>query len=164
MSKRPISYTAKLDGKIVGKRKSHRVYTHAVVVRHSESYHRKRAYEYVATNTDRSNFEFYSFIATCEPGVSVRPNGWNTNTTFSAEEIAVAKIAIVGGLDAYVAKAREKAIERFEAHKASGEFEPGVVTWCGRADLAEKEVSKRIGSPMFDLVTAVHALVEGGSK
>lgn len=157
----PNKYVARLDGKIVGKRTSaSRTYTHAIVVLPDVNKARDAAYNYVGFDHDRSNYEYECGIAKCE-GVIIDANDTTTYKgpcagqtsyinkycgrmvrSYTAEEIADAKTQTAGGWDGYVALQRATAVERFEENLAQGVFTPGVATWCGRADLAQKEAAK----------------------
>ncbi len=122
------TYIAKFDGKIVGKRTTKdRTYTHAVVVVASQEYYRKAAYDYVATETDKSNFRFYVQVA---EGRS--PYG-QTN-----QEMIDASVRIDGGFDAYISRVRDREIQRFEQDILDGRFLPKVATWSGSRILANK--------------------------
>jgi hypothetical protein len=152
------NYVAKLDGVAVGTRSSPRAYTHAVIIQWNEAHYRDAAYNYKASKTDRSNFDYNTDIAT--QGInhphhniqSWRPDG-------DLEGIARAKAQIEGGFDAYVERLRQKAIEYFEAGRAKGGFKPGVAAWNGRRDLAEKEASKYRGRTAIANVWIVEAEV-----
>lgn len=140
------SYIAKLNGKIVGKRTTKdRSYTHAIVIVPSRKYYEKRAYEYVATATDKSNYNYYLAIA---EGRSPYPQ--------SAEEQVRASGLVDGGYSAYIARVQEREIARFEERLAKGDFEPKVVSWAGRRDLAEKAARTYI-APWNDKVEIVLA-------
>jgi hypothetical protein len=132
-----IRYVAHLDGIVVGTRKSHRTYTHAIVVKVDEEFARAEAYHYLPTNYDLTNFNYFNEIA--DQGMqheyvrpkSFRPDG-DVDYLQHAAEIAEA------GWDAYVASRKASAIETFERLKAEGYYEPKVVAWAGRPDLAVK--------------------------
>jgi hypothetical protein len=146
-------YVAKLDGKVVGKRSTDRTYTHAVVVQDSEAVARSAAYDYVADESDRENFEYYTAIA--DLGIR-HDHGARTRPYFadhSGERLATMKRcqdedssatingaveSVEGGFDGYVARLRAEQIRRFEERRAEGRFEPYVIGWCGRPDLAQK--------------------------
>jgi hypothetical protein len=135
-------YIARLDGKIVGRRTTKaRTYTHAIVVQRIEELARKDAYEYTATKEDRRSFDYYTAVAARTTETQV-PHPAGFNYTSSASEIADAKQRIEGGFDAFIARKRADYIERFEAHKAKGGFEPQVAAWAGRLDLAQKAVGQ----------------------
>lgn len=137
-------YVARYNGEIVGTRTTaSRTYTHAVVAQWNEAESRAAAYGYKATETDRKNFNFYSFIAQQEPGKICTPPGWRMTTTFTAEEITKDKALVDGGFDAYAERQRQRNIEWFELRLSEGYFKPFVATWCGRLDLAQKEYSRR---------------------
>jgi hypothetical protein len=130
-------YIARLDGKIVGKRKTeNRTYTHAIVTQRNEVAARQFAYGYVATKSDRSNFDYY-----CAEAVKPR-HEWRTGETLAAY-MADCQAKVAGGFDAYVERVRRLEIERFEQALKKGAFEPQAVSWAGRPDLAQKEAAKR---------------------
>jgi hypothetical protein len=129
-------YIARLEGKIVGKRTSEsRTYTHAVVVQPSESEARAACYGYTATKDDRANFDYYTNVATL---------GMKHSHYYEGSDIVErAKEQVEGGFEAYVARLKARAIERFEERVTKGEYQPHAVTWCGRLDLAHKEAARR---------------------
>jgi hypothetical protein len=139
-------YIARLDGVVVGTRRSDRTYTHAIVAQLDEALARAEAYSYLPTNSDLNNFNYYTEIA--EQGIqhrfARRPSAsepWRTDAD-SVEQIHAALYWIEGGWDAYVAKMREIAICRFEAMKEKGAYEPKVIAWAGRPDLARKRAAE----------------------
>lgn len=129
-------YIARLEGKIVGKRTTKdRTYTHAVVVQPSESAAREACYGYTATKDDRENFDYYTGVVA---------QGTNHRNHYEGcKNIERAKEQIEGGFEAYVARLKARAIERFENNVAKGEYQPHTVAWCGRLDLAHTEVARR---------------------
>lgn len=156
-------YIAKFEGKVVGKRKSHRTYTHAIVVQADADKARDRAYNFVPNNKhDRGEFDYYCKIVACE-GKFIEPTGtmwdgrrkddvgqqlnnWNDGreyvSGYDAKAMADAKKKTADGWDGYVAYLRAEAIARFEQQFANGGFEPRVEAWAGRPDLAQKEASR----------------------
>lgn len=139
----PTKYIAKLHGVIVGKRTTQsRTYTHAVVVLEDVEADRKAAYGYVATKHDRENFNYQTEVATA--GLDHEHMRWCTEAQ-RIERLAEAVAEIAGGFDGYVARRRDKEIASFEDRLARGYYTPGVVTWCGRLDLAQKEANSRAG-------------------
>lgn len=139
-------YVAKWNGVIVGKRITQdRTYSHAIVVQNVEEAHRAAAYNYAATATDRSNFEYYTRIAE-----------GRSQFKHTAEEVVEASIKIDGGYEAYIGRVRERMITWFEEKKAKGYFEPCVAAWAGRLDLAAKAVSQHTG-PKRKLIGIVEA-------
>jgi hypothetical protein len=142
------NYIARLNNEIVGTRSSERTYTHAVVIQYNEQHFHDRAHNYEASGTDRKNFEYETEVAS---GRS--PYEWNKNDA----AIDKAKAIIEGGFDAYIERLRQRQIAIFETSRANGGFTPAVVTWCGRADLAQKEAAKRMGQPSIENVWVVQA-------
>lgn len=134
-------FTASFEGKIVGTRRSPRPYLFAIVVQWNAESHRADAYGYKATATDRSNFDYYSKCATGTYTDTFRTGKTFTNKIEGAE-LAAAQAKIEGGFDAYVARLRAEAIERFEASLKGGYFEPGVVAWSMSSVNAEKTANK----------------------
>ena len=139
-------YQARHDGVVVGTRTTkERTYTHAVVVQRVEEAARNSAYNFKPADHDRSNFDYYTAIAT--QGVAhehVRPMPWRAEPDLKV--LADATANIEGGFDAYVARLRAKAIADFEARKAKGSFDPFVAAWAGRLDLAHKAVAAHTGA------------------
>lgn len=127
-------YIAKLDGIIVGKRTTKdRTYTHAIVALSDEAGARDAAYNHVADEDDRDNYEF-----DCREVVAAKVYGTADPDAYRAR--CAAKVE--GGFEAYVARVRTEKIERFEHDLSNGKYKPGVVAWAGRADLAQKEAAK----------------------
>lgn len=141
------SYIAKFQGKVVGKRTSKdRTYTHAIVIIASRENQRKVAYGYAATATDRSNYDYYLRIA---EGRIQPPR--------SQDETIKASIKVDGGFDAYVERERQRHIAIFEDKLANGNaFEPFVVSWAGRPDLALRAAAQ-YRQPWNDVVEIVPA-------
>jgi hypothetical protein len=150
-------YIARLDGVVVGTRRSDRTYTHAIVIKVDEEFARTEAYNYLATNYDLTNFNYFVEIA--DQGMqheyvrpkSFRPDG-DVDYLQHAAEIAEA------GWDAYVASRKASAIETFESRKADGYYEPKVVAWAGRPDLAVKR-AREAESPRLAWVRVVPAKI-----
>lgn len=132
-------YTAFLDGKLVGKRSTAgRTYSHAYVIQWDREAHRSAAYGYVATDSDRKNFAYYTFVAAQGPKLACRPPGWKFDASYSEREIAEARRIIEGGYEAYVDRLRQKQIDHYKEDVARDRFEPHVAGWASRRDLAEK--------------------------
>jgi hypothetical protein len=146
-------YVAKFEGQIVGKRKSDRVYTHAIVGIWDIEAARDRVYNYAGDETEKSNFRYYTKIAACA-GQIFEVRSWEKDVvgqtthkgnpgqpphhlSHTAEDIARAKADIANGWEGYVAALRQHKIERFEESAAVG-AKPFVIAWAGRPDLAEK--------------------------
>jgi hypothetical protein len=127
MANKPITYTATWEGKIVGTRKSPRPYKYAIIVQRDQEADRKYAYEFVPAN--KGSFDYYVQIATATPGVSLRPKGWNFDTSYDAGQIEEAKKHIEGGWEGFAARERQQKINRFEALLAKGGYEPFVHGW-----------------------------------
>lgn len=167
MAKNTRKYEVRFAGKVIDTRTSQsRDYTHAVVVKNSESYHWNRAYNRAGNpywqSGDRSNFDYATRRASQTPGVPftvhvtgcVRP--WSYEDTISAEEHAAACAEIEGGFGAYIERKRQVEIAKFEERKAAGVFEAyGVIGYCSRRDLAEKLAAKERAHPWHDDVQIV---------
>jgi hypothetical protein len=122
-------FVARYAGKIVGTRRSPRPYTHAVITQAVEEYARAAAYDWQPADSDKSNFEWLTFKATCTAGAEVLPPGWKFSTKFSADEIESARAEIAGDWASYVTRTRARKIAFFEQRKAEGAFEPAVGGW-----------------------------------
>ena len=131
------NYVAKLEGQIVGTRKSDRTYTHAVIIQYSEEWHRERAHSvaYAQYHNSKSNFDYYSEIAA--RGVEGELAQWRRMSRETADRI------VAMGYDAWVEGRRLENIKQHEASVANGGFKPAVLCWNGRRDLADKEAAKR---------------------
>ncbi len=144
---KPTVYLAVLDGVVIGQRKSPRVYSHVVVGQRDEAAAKHRAYNYQSDSADRSNFEYYSRVAACEPlsdeaYFDLARAGKLAGNQYRTKEVNAARAQIAGGFDAYVARLRDFHIANFEDLKAKGGFKMGALTWCGRRDLADKAIGQ----------------------
>jgi len=120
---------------------------------------RKQAYApYVPTETDESNFRFYTQCAT-GTYVGTFNDGRTYTSKIEGKELEQAKANIVDGYTGYLARCHQERIASFERRVKEGYFEPGVVTWCGRIDLAMTQKSQRLGHPQYALVEIVPAEV-----
>lgn len=174
-------YEARVEGKVVGKRTTAgRTYTSAIVLVRSQEFYRERAFNYVVTETDKSNFK-YAVKAAASEGQVIEPgpgqkdcrwgapanhyvSSWADNTqyigAYTDEVVARSKAEIVGGFEGYVARRKEAEIAKF--NKMS--FAPFVVAWAGRPDLAQKEAAKYRNEPSIASVMIVPAEIAGGKK
>lgn len=135
------SYIAKFDGKVVGKRTTKdRTYTHAVYVLPSKEWHCRQAHDYVATATDRSNYDYY---LACAEG---------RRQCTSVDQIA-SSVKVDGGFGAYIERVKARRIKDFEQRDFAGE----IVTWCGRLDLATKAARGFASQPWNEKVEIVEA-------
>jgi hypothetical protein len=152
-----ITYTATWNGKLIGKRKSPRPYTHAVIVQTDEEVARKFAYDYSATKADRKNFDYYCEIDRL--GVD-HPHYCIQSWRPAPDHVGIerARANIVGGFDGYVARLKKEAIKSFEAHKAAGGFNPRVAGWSMSERNAHKmaqQHSNGVHSHFLGLVPAI---------
>ncbi|UEM08258.1 hypothetical protein J4G43_025895 [Bradyrhizobium barranii subsp. barranii] len=145
-------FNATYQGKIIGTRKSPRPYQFAIVAQHDEQAARASAFDYQPTRTDRANFEWDTFKATCSPGATVTPPGWNNATTFSRAEIEASQDRIAGDWSAYAERCRQRAIENFEHYLKTGHFEPHVAAWSMSRANAEK-ASRRVTGRLLAIVS-----------
>ena len=127
------TYEAYHDGKLIGARASWRVYSHAVIVQDDIEKHRAWAYSYQPGKADRSNFDYYTYVAAKQVG---EPRG--VFGRYTEKDIAEAKAQIVGGWEGFAARVRQSHIDHFEEKVSKGGFNPYVATWAGRLDLAQK--------------------------
>jgi hypothetical protein len=148
------NYIAKLDGKIIGTRSSERAYTHAVVIQHSEAWYREQAHSvaYAKGHNSKSNFDYYVKIA--DGGVDAERAEYKYTPLSQIEERVAEAVAIRDmGYDAWVEQRRQANIARHEASN----FQPAVLCWNGRLDLAQKEAAKYQGRPGIANVWVVEA-------
>ena len=127
------TYEAYHDGKLIGARASWRVYSHAVIVQDDIEKHRAWAYSYQPGKADRSNFDYYTYVAAKQVG---EPRGLSGH--FTEQEIAEAEAKIAAGWEAFAARVRQLHIDAFEERVGKSGFDPYVAMWAGRLDLAEK--------------------------
>jgi hypothetical protein len=145
-------YFARYQGRIIGNRVSHRVYTHAVITQANEEAARKAAYEYQGDETDRQNFAYERSIVELGVNHPAVRGSWHTDLD-RKQRIEAARQKTQYGFEGYVIKLREHRIEWFEKNRASGYFKPKVSCWCGRRDLAENEARKS-GDTVLAIVPA----------
>jgi hypothetical protein len=145
------TYLAVWNGKVIGKRRSSRPYTHAIIVQDSIDTARYQAYAYEATMIDKSNFDYNAEIAAMEawPEVAYR------RQAITREQIDEAKAMIAGGWEGYLGRLREAAIKRFEDKVASGLFEPFVFGWSMSKVNATKMAAGCGKSPEYRLLLGV---------
>jgi hypothetical protein len=154
------TYEVYHDGKLIGARESWRVYSHAVIVQDDIEKHRAWAYGYQPSQTNRSNFDYYTDVAANQVG---EPRGLFGH--FTEQEIAEAEAKIAGGWEAFAARVRRLHIDGFEEKVAKSGFDPYVATWAVRLDLAKQAAaSKQYVGPRYfgqtDLVAIVPAMIK----
>jgi hypothetical protein len=88
---------------------------------------RDRAYDYLPTAVDRSNFDYYTRVAALAPGQPVTVDGSHLRHGYSEAEIDAARVKVKGGHEAYITCVRKQRISWFETAKLEGRFEPRVL-------------------------------------
>jgi hypothetical protein len=136
------NYQVIFNGKVVGIRKSDRIYTHAVVVQDDADAFYHWAHNYVPNETDHKNFAYDS-----ERAVQIveqyRAEWKYLRPHYVESQIAEAKAKVEGGFEAYAERLRQEKIQMYDDRLAKGGFLPYVAGWCGRPDLAQKASTKR---------------------
>lgn len=133
-------YEAHYNGKLVGTRSTAtRAYTHAYVLQYNEKLERAEAYGYAGDAADRRNYDWYK--STVDRGVG-QPR-WPGDTylkhvMIEEGDVVEARERIEGGFDGYVARERQKLIDRFEHKLRTGGFEPYVGGFAASERLAQK--------------------------
>lgn len=145
-------FVARWEGKIVGTRTSPRPYTHAVIVRGVQEYYRKKAYEYVATDCDKSNFKYYGEVV-----AGLRDSKYDSAEQ-TAKNRADAAANIEGGFEAYIGRLRQTEIDRYEERVKNGGFMPCVRGWSMSAANAQKMANSNNG-PWVEVLGIVKAEV-----
>ena len=136
------NYQVTFNGKVVGIRKSDRIYTHAVVVQDDADAFYHWAHNYVPNETDRKNFAYDSKRAV--QIVEQYLAEWKyQKPDYVESQISEAKAKVEGGFEAYAERLRQEKIQIYEDRLAKGGFLPYVAGWCGRPDLAQKASTKR---------------------
>jgi hypothetical protein len=136
------NYQVTFNGKVVGIRKSDRIYTHAVVVHDDADAFYHWAHNYVPNETDRKNFAYDSKRAV--QIVEQYLAEWKyQKPDYVESQISEAKAKVEGGFEAYAERLRQEKIQMYEDRLAKGGFLPYVAGWCGRPDLAQKASTKR---------------------
>jgi hypothetical protein len=136
------NYQVIFNGKVVGIRKSDRIYTHAVVVQDDAHAFHHWAHNYVPNETDRNNFAYDSKRAV--QIVEQYLAEWKYQKPHYVEsQISEAKAKVEGGFEAYAKRLRQEKIQMYEDRLAKGGFLPYVARWCGRPDLAQKASTER---------------------
>jgi hypothetical protein len=138
-------FIAKLNGEIIGKRTSlSRTYTHCVAARYS--------YEYARQNLNRSysDGETWDYLTECSQRIvgSLRSSGTRIDGStweFRVEqhEVDKALIELAGRTrEQFIADRRAERLANLEKNREAGFYDRwNVMTWCGRLDLAQKQVS-----------------------
>jgi len=136
------NYQVTFNGKVVGIRKSDRIYTHAVVVQDDADAFYHWAHNYVPNETDHKNFANDSKRAV--QIVEQYLAEWKyQKPDYVESQISEAKAKVEGGFEAYAERLRQEKIQMYEDRLAKGGFLPYVAGWCGRPDLAQKASTKR---------------------
>jgi hypothetical protein len=124
-------YIAEIDGELVGKRTTKsRTYTHAVVAQRSYKADLGRAGKTHQANID--NYHYY--LREADPMTAQ-----HTKYRSGTEHAKIERVARMD-LTEYLAVCIEEQICRVEDSHAAGMYNPAVVTWCGRLDLAKKQL------------------------
>jgi hypothetical protein len=137
------NYVAKLDGTIIGTRSSERTYTHAVAIQHSEAWYRERAHSvaYAKEHASKRNFDYYAKMA--DAGVEAEQAEYKYTPRSEIEKRVAGAVAIRDmGYDAWVAARLATNVAHHERQIERGGFQPAILCWNGRLDLAQKEAAK----------------------
>ena len=143
------NYQVTFNGKVVGIRKSDRIYTHAVLVQDDADAFYHWAHNYVPNETDRKNFAYDSKRAV--QLVEQYLAEWKyQKPDYVESQISEAKAKVEGGFEAYAERLRQEKIQMYEDRLAKGGFLPYVARWCGRPEFARKVSTKRdiVGPPL----------------
>jgi hypothetical protein len=136
------NYQVTFNGKVVGIRKSDRIYTHAVLVQDDADAFYHWAHNYVPNETDRKNFAYDSKRAV--QLVEQYLAEWKyQKPDYVESQISEAKAKVEGGFEAYAERLRQEKIQMYQDRLAKGGFLPYVARWCGRPDLAQKASTER---------------------
>jgi len=136
------NYQVTFNGKVVGIRKSDRIYTHAVLVQDDADAFYHWAHNYVPNETDRKNFAYDSKRAV--QLVEQYLAEWKyQKPDYVESQISEAKAKVEGGFEAYAERLRQEKIQMYEDRLAKGGFLPYVARWCGRPDLAQTASTER---------------------
>jgi hypothetical protein len=152
MSTKSTKFIARYEGKVVGTRKSPRPYAFAIVAKHNIETERKAAYEYTATESDKSNFDYYTECATGAYNGTFN-DGRKYTSKIEGNELARAVAIRDLGYAGYAAKLKADRIERFEERVAKGAFEPAVFGWSMSRVNADK-LAKQVAPVLLAIVPA----------
>jgi hypothetical protein len=136
------------DGATHKRTSDSRLYTHAVVGRHD--YQAALASAQKLNKMDGQNFQYYIEVI-AGTHEHAQKHSWETDEQHAnnrAADIARKTAEIAGCTDAqaYMVMKRDQAVAHVEAQKAAGYYDTfGALTWCGRPDLAAKQVAKHAG-------------------
>jgi hypothetical protein len=104
------NYQVTFNGKVVGIRKSDRIYTHAVVVQDDADAFYHWAHNYVPNETDRKNFAYDSKRAV--QIVEQYLAEWKyQKPDYVESQISEAKAKVEGGFEAYAERLRQEKIQ-----------------------------------------------------
>lgn len=138
------TFIAKVDGNVVGKRTSKdRTYTHCIVGRKSVGRYYAEAAAFWKSDAD--NWDYYRKQVESGPGGTTYHHGDGRAFTLTTSEKDYERAKVIlaehpapeGFQKARAAKRTEELSKRFPGGNADLE----VYTWCGRLDLAHKQLS-----------------------
>jgi hypothetical protein len=128
------------DGTVLT-RKTDRTYTHAILVR--RSYENALARASKPSAVDGENWQFHLEMGAGTHELAQKKS-WQTEERHAAELAGhKARADQYSTREAAIEGERQARIAAIEALKKSGHFDRwGALTWCGRPDLAAKELAK----------------------
>ena len=134
-------------------RTTHRTYTHAIIARHS--YDRALAHAATPAPVDALNFDYY--VERADRGAA------HPHFRSDSDLEQYVQIAARHTKESYVEMKRQERIQAVDALKRSGYYEKfEAMTWCGRPDLAQKELAAWLKKSWACDVSI--AEVQGGAK
>lgn len=147
-------------GEVLTRTSQNRIYTHAIIGRHSYEAAMQRANRISAV--DKDNHDFYVEMANETHRLAERRE-WHTVEQHAAEIAKYKTLAAQApNRDAYAELQRSIRVQAVEALKKSGFYERFVaMTWCGRPDLAQKELGKYSSAGSYVDVQAVPVTIKG---
>jgi hypothetical protein len=150
-----ITYIAKWNGEVVGKRASEREYKFALVCQRDVGAHRERAYDPSPTKQDIDHFNWLAFIAACRPMEPAVYRDRGSPMRFEAGRIAAAAEITRGGIEAFVQRRVASDIQQFETLWSKGHFNPFVYRWSMTERAARGASNEARNPPFRDLLGIV---------
>jgi hypothetical protein len=143
MAKKTTFTVTAPTGEVLTRTSENRTYTHAIIARPSYKGHLFSAGQ--LSKTDMSNHEFHVAMANGAHYLArSQPTAYHTAEQIEAERVEYAALAAQApDAKAWAILKRDERIATVEANKAAGYYDRFVaLTWCGRPDLAQKELAK----------------------
>lgn len=148
MTKRTTFTAIAADGSAHTRTSKNRTYTYAILTR--RSYEHALAQASQISTTDKKNHDFHVAMANGTDALSVKPDYRSQEDHDRQMAGYKAHAAEAPNRDAYAVMKRDARVLAVEAMKKSGVYDRwSAITWCGRPDLASKELSRAHANPHY---------------